>query len=62
MKLLWAVSLVMSLTVVAGAEEKATLGSYAGEVTASRLQLRAGPSDAYQPVATLKRGALVVTH
>lgn len=60
MKLHWAFFLVASLALVCGAGEHATLGSYAGEVTASRLQLRAGPSDQYQPVATLKRGALVV--
>ena len=60
MKLHWASFLVASLALVCGAEEHATLGSYAGEVTASRLQLRTGPSDQYQPVATLKRGALVV--
>ena len=53
MKLHWAVFLVASLALVCGAEEHATLGSYAGEVTASRLQLRSGPSDQYQPVATL---------
>jgi len=31
-------------------------GSYAGEVTASRLQLRAGPGEAYQTVLTLEKG------
>jgi uncharacterized protein YgiM (DUF1202 family) len=31
--------------------------SYAGEVTASRLQLRAGPGEAYQPVLSLEKGS-----
>ena len=31
-------------------------GSYAGEVTASRLQLRAGPGESYQTVLTLEKG------
>jgi len=35
-------------------------GLFAGEVTASRLKLRAGPGEAYQPVVTLDRGAKVV--
>jgi hypothetical protein len=54
--------LSMSLAMVASADEKApaTTGSYAGEVTASRLQLRAGPGEAYQSVATLKKGDMVV--
>jgi len=47
---------------VARADEaiKVADGSYAAEVTASRLQLRAGPSDAYQAVASLSRGDRVV--
>lgn len=59
---IWAASLATSLATVANADDtkKASDGSYAGAVTASQLQLRAGPSESYQTVATLKKGDLVV--
>ena len=62
MRILMAMILAMSVATVARADEanKVVDQSYAGEVTANRLQLRAGPSDAYQAVATLKRGDRVV--
>ena len=34
--------------------------SFAGEVTASALNLRAGPGDAYQPVVTVQQGAKLI--
>ena len=42
---------------VAGAGED---GSYAGEVTASRLNLRAGPGDAFQAVHRVDRGVRLI--
>lgn len=41
---------------VAAADEE----SFAGEVTASALNLRAGPGDAYQPVLTVQQGAKLI--
>ena len=41
---------------VAAADEE----MFAGEITASALNLRAGPGDAYQPVVTLQQGAKVI--
>ena len=35
---------------------KSTAGSYAAEVTASQLHLRAGPTSSYQSVALVERG------
>ncbi|MDH3592205.1 MAG: SH3 domain-containing protein [Planctomycetota bacterium] len=35
-------------------------GLFAGEITAGRLHLRAGPGEAYQPVVTVERGAKIV--
>lgn len=34
--------------------------TFAGEVTASSLNLRAGPGEAYQPVVTVNKGAKVI--
>src|SRR5262245_28488934 len=34
--------------------------TFAGEITASALNLRAGPGEAYQPVVTLQQGAKVI--
>lgn len=41
---------------IAAADEE----PFAGEVTASALNLRAGPGEAYQPVVTVKQGAKVI--
>lgn len=41
---------------VAAADEE----SFAGEVTASGLNLRAGPGEAYQPVVTVQQGAKLI--
>ena len=64
MRIFIAILFITSVALQADADDakaKANVaGSYAGEVTATRLQLRAGPSDAYQPVATLKQGDKVV--
>jgi len=57
MKAHWTAVLAVTLAVgVVGADE----GRYAGEVTASALRLRAGPTEDYQDVALLKRGERVV--
>jgi len=47
---------VLFVAVVAAAEAE----PYAGEVTASSLNLRAGPGEAYQPVVTVKEGTRVI--
>jgi len=57
MRNLWAVVLAASFVPGAVAAEGE---SYAGEVTASQLNLRAGPGDAYQPVVLVDRGTLLV--
>jgi len=51
-----ALSGVLLVAAVAAAEEE----PYAGEVTASSLNLRAGPGEAYQPVVTVKEGTKVI--
>jgi hypothetical protein len=58
MKLVLAAFLVMGLATAGVAGE--TEESYAGEVTASKLQLRAGPGEAYQPVVALTKGDRVI--
>ena len=45
------------LTTVAVAQD---LKPFAGEVTASRLKLRAGPGPSYQPVITIDKGSRVI--
>jgi hypothetical protein len=57
MRLLGAVLTGVLLTTAAfGADDD----TYAGEVTASTLNLRAGPSESYQPVVTAKQGTKVI--
>jgi len=57
MRLLTAAIVSLSLTVLALAQEAKT---FAGEVTATSLRLRAGPGEAYQPVVQLERGSRVI--
>ncbi|MHC5051189.1 MAG: SH3 domain-containing protein, partial [Planctomycetota bacterium] len=45
------------LATVATAQD---LKPFAGEVTASRLKLRAGPGPSYQPVVTVEKGSRVI--
>jgi uncharacterized protein YgiM (DUF1202 family) len=47
---------VLLLAAAAAADET----TFAAEVTASALNLRAGPGDAYQPVVTVSKGAKVI--
>ncbi len=54
---LWVVLLACGILPRAFADEGE---SYAGEVTASQLNLRGGPGDAYQPVVLADRGTLLV--
>lgn len=58
----YALAAVLLGSLVTGSALAEDTESYAAEVTASRLNLRAGPSDTYQPVARVEQGTrLVVT-
>ncbi|MFB3065891.1 MAG: SH3 domain-containing protein [Planctomycetota bacterium] len=57
--LIAAVTALVLLAPVVGAETEAS-ASYAGEVTATALRLRAGPGEAYQQVSLLRKGEKLI--
>ncbi|MDH3592035.1 MAG: hypothetical protein OER88_09160, partial [Planctomycetota bacterium] len=57
MRFLTAAVLGLAITVAGRAEEVTT---YAGEVTATKLNLRAGPGEAYQSVVRVDHGTRFV--